>query len=87
MEFYQPVSHAQAEKIDILGEKAVRLYCSYASPPHDEPGWKLQVRCPMGLKSGKVSSTYIVIASASLGVEEMKSLREAIDLELGKAGK
>lgn len=83
-DYYRAISFARAFKADhtVERERAVRLYSTQFGQ-----AWELQVRCPLGvgpfgLRDGKD----FIIAGASLGVSELKELRDAIDAMLRDCG-
>lgn len=84
-EYYSANASARAfkgAKADAPIEGAVRLYCTQSAS-----AWQLQVRGPLGLgpfglRDGKDS----VIAGASLSVDQMKELRDAINVLLRECG-
>lgn len=82
--YYRPLNQARAFKADqhVEREKAIRLYSTQFGS-----GWELQVRCPLGIGfAGLRDGKDFVIAGASLGVEQMKELRDSITAMLKECG-
>jgi hypothetical protein len=83
-DFYRPIEHIRTFKSQDSDsrERAIRLYCTQVGG-----SWALQVRSPMSLGSGGYGreGKDFIIAGATLGLDDMRALRDAIDAFLTEA--
>lgn len=80
-EIYRQVDRAYAHKVnDVPRTSAIRLYCE-----RNKQCWGLQVRGPMKLNSKGREGHDFIVAHASLNLEDLKALRDAVDAAIAEA--
>lgn len=78
-DFYRPLPYIDIRRVNdahVERESAIRLYCATVCST-----WLLQVRALITLGNGQQGKDFIV-ASASLSVDDLRALRDAINAEL-----
>lgn len=78
---YRPLDLVEIRKVEgVERENAIRTYC-YMS----KTAWNLQLRAPLTLKNRSESKDFL-IATATLGIEDVRVLRDQLTQYLKDAG-
>jgi hypothetical protein len=84
-DMYRKIKHVHIYKPTDMKERvpaAIRLYSTQFGS-----SWGMQVRGPMSIGGGYMTGKSDIIAHASLGVDDLLALRDAIDEALNETGR